>query len=387
MSKKSSASSSAKKTPYPSRKSNRLEKAKDNGNNEQLVEPSQPVPGPSREEFNKLSDTVNEMLSLLKQNANKESRETQGTTKPSDACASSFISNVFQSTLVNDSNTQPSTSSALNDQVQQPQSLNAQQNVQETIGEFIQDLTNGPNTIQSGENKFCELPGRPLDLKISDRIKQKIWACEYVDLNTLLDNDDTDLSSYTIVSNTGEPLRFGQTKSKPTIQGLGQWCSAFEIYLTIYCKKFPNDLPKIMTYMKAIKFLAHKDGDFITYDKEFRYLRQTMSLSWDTIHSGLWLECRDSKKKSNKQNNSNNFRPQSKDGNRFLGSVKHPIGYCYRFHSFGKCGRQSCKFNHGCYKCNDNPHSFSKCPNANNDKIENTNKQSNKSVTNTSKTQ
>ena len=316
--------------------------------------------GPSWEDFKRLQDTVSEMSTLIKDKF--QSMETnvdgniQNNTVRSD-CQNPepLVDNAVRFQIPSNSD---QVDRSFNDNI--PAGTRAAA-VQSSINEYIQSFTNTPQV--SGEDFGYQLPGRPIDMKISDKVKQKIWSHEYIDLYSLLDPDNLDKQSFTIVSNEGEPLRLSNTKANKTFQNLGQWCSAFEIYITVYCGKFPAELPKMMTYMNSIKNLAHRSGDYVLYDKEFRYLRQTSHIPWDMVHTSLWLECRDSKNRpANKK--SNNFRGQNRENNRSNNTPQHPIGYCFRFHSFGKCGRSSCTFKHACYKCNDSPHSVLRCAKA-----------------------
>ena len=233
-----------------------------------------------------------------------------------------------------------------------------------SVNEYLRSFMNSTN---SGE-LFYNPPGKPLDLKVSEKTKQKIWSEQYIDIATLLDPQINTQVGLTILSDPGEPIKFGPSKSTKTINSLGQWCSAFEIFITIYCQKNPGAISPLLTYMNTIKSLSHKNGDYIGYDRDFRYMKQTMNLAWDSIHTGLWLECRDNGKynktvenRNRSKSNNDSFRP--KNGNAKNGQSKiHPFGYCFRFHNYGKCGRASCKFKHTCYECNDEQHAFIKCP-------------------------
>ena len=351
--------------------------------------------GPSWDDFKKLQESVTELSQLLKQNMLPREAPIVSNQNVMSSGVNNVENNVpMNPTVSSDSNEinrvineafqQSDASQAFNDNVPST----APNSMQATMNEYIQSFTGSIAT--SGEINFYNPPGRPVDLKVNDKIRQKIWSHEYVDFNTLLDPDSDYDNSFTIVSNQGEPLKLSQTKSTKVIQSLGQWCTAFEIFLTIYCKKFPGELPKLMTYMKSVKQMAHRDGDYITYDKEFRYLKQSTNMSWDTVHAGLWLECRDSKlrkqKQKQSQNSNNSFRGNARDNSRQNGSSSHPIGYCFRYHSFGKCGRSSCTYKHACYKCNDSPHSILRCPKCNGETQTNKNEQT-KSSANSNKTQ
>ena len=342
--------------------------------------------GPSWEDFNKLQKSVAELTELFKKSVDK-SRETSVSVETANACASG-VQNVENVIDVTNQGSSVVTIPSKDDNITQGFNVNnpnSTDTVQSTINDYLRSFTTNSNP-STGEQQYYSPPGRPIDLKVTDKVKQKIWASEYVDLVSLLDPDQDNNSSFTLVSNDGD-LRLAPNKSTKVIQSLGQWCSAFEIYLTIYCSKYPQELPKIMTYMNSVKTLAHRDGDYITYDKEFRYMKQTSNLQWDNIHTGLWLECRD--KPSRKQNSynkkngngSSSFRASNNKGN---SSPKHPFGYCFRFHSFGKCGRSSCSYIHACYKCNDSPHSITRCPKAGSDTLQ-TNTKQDKQATNPNK--
>ena len=284
---------------------------------------SHPSSGPSWEDFRKLQESVAEMSNLLKQNM----LPREAPNKNSNVNSNGVITNVIpiDSSIPSGSLVQPlndmSTSNVdrvINEAFQQSEAghafndntpIAASTTMQATINDYIQSFT-GPST-SSGETSYYAPPGKPIDLKVTDRVRQKIWSHEYIELSSLLDPDTDSDNSYTIVSNQGEPLKLSHTKSTKTIQNLGQWCSAFEIFLTIYCRKFPAELPKLMTYMNSVKKLAHRDGDYISYDRDFRYLKQSTNLSWDTVHTTLWLECSIVKalnKRNGKKNNSSSFR-------------------------------------------------------------------------------
>ena len=127
----------------------------------------------------------------------------------------------------------------------------------------------------------------------------------------MLDSKEEDSTSYQLVSSQGGPISITPNRVTKKINGLGQWCSAFMVYITIYCKKFPDQLSDLTTYMSAIKLLSHRGGDYLTYDKEFRLLRQTTNMPFSIVHASLWLECRDAKIHNNQSNNKQSNKPAS----------------------------------------------------------------------------
>ena len=222
----------------------------------------------------------------------------------------------------------------------------------------IQDSVNSHLSQLVGQDAF-QAPGKyipndlPIDLKVTDKVKNMIWSNQYIDISILLDPSlecDND-SNFDVVGHFGEPLMVAPKKAKSTILNLGQWCSAFSVFMDVYCQKYPSELSALFTYMNTIKKLAHRSVNYIMYDQEFRYLRQTQNMPWNVTHSGLWLECRDPENSLKSQRNQkgrsfqNNKPSQSNQGGK---KSNHPTTYCFRYHSYGKCGRPSCNFKHYC---------------------------------------
>ena len=56
-------------------------------------------------------------------------------------------------------------------------------------------------------------------------------------------------------------------------------------------EKYPSDAPLLMKCCKVMRDIASKASDWLFYDKQFRYIRQSApdSSPWDTIHWELWL--------------------------------------------------------------------------------------------------
>ena len=227
------------------------------------------------------------------------------------------------------------------------------------IDQHVNNLIQGNNVNNLSQSTYTSLD-RPIDVKVSDKIRDKIWSGQYVDLTSLLDTQHDDTATFQIVSNAGEPLRLAPHKPSNKITSLSKWTDAFLVYFTIYTRKYPDQVPKLTAYMQLIKRLAIKGGDFLFYDREFRYLRQSGHSGWD-VHLDLWLEARDFRGSSNNtqttnnskqyntnnnRNNNNSFRGQSRTPNK----SPHPMGYCFRYHTTGHCNNfAACSFRHTCY--------------------------------------
>ena len=237
------------------------------------------------------------------------------------------------------------------------------QQVDQSVSQHLASFINQPST--SGPGNYTP-NDKPVDYKVDDKTKQMIWNNQYINLANLLDPEAFDQDpSLNLVYSQNRSISLAPQKQK-AIDNLGQWCSAFSIYLTVRCQKYPHELPQLMTYMNTVKNLAHRNGNYLKYDQEFRYLRQSDILPWNTTHFGLWSECRDSP--NNRSNNTRSNRSKQHTNQSYnrntSNNPQHPPGYCFRFHNGKNCSSASCKFKHCCYNsaCNEANHSIIQCP-------------------------
>ena len=290
---------------------------------------------PSRQEFQQLSKTVNELTDLIKSLKNDKSLNDSNKNLQNVTDVVPSVNNI---TL--DENTNAG-SMATNTQVVDHE-IDVSRNDSSRLD--IRDLASGTqnqndnsalqfnqindsiathlSTLMGDEEAFPK-PGnytptdQPVDMKVSEKIRNMIWSNQYIDLGVLLDPTlEHNKPKFEFVGQSGESVTIAPKKPARLINGLGQWCSAFTVFINIYCQKYPNELPMLFTYMNTIKKLSHRNGLYLTYDEEFRYMRQSQPLPWNITHSGLWLECRDNpnhskNQKGGKNRNQNGFRTNS----------------------------------------------------------------------------
>ena len=303
---------------------------------------------PSMDQFNSLSNTILELKDMLRSITSTSTSINAVTNQSNDHTVVTHDSNNVAH-IPNMHNTQNvSTSAHSVDNYQLP-------NFASSISQVVDQQVN--SLISQGENphrqgNFDDI-SRSIDLKVTDKIKNLIWSNQYVELSTLLDSKSDIQDGFKIISGEGDTLCLTTHKPTKKITNLGLWCDAFLIYLTVYSRKYTTVTPQLTTYMHNVKMLAHKGGDFIYYDEEFRFMRQrNPAIGWE-IDSNLWLECRDVRGVAPRSSNNirpksnSNFRPQSSTT-----SVKspHPTGYCYKFHGQGRCpNNNNCMYKHICY--------------------------------------
>ena len=174
-----------------------------------------------------------------------------------------------------------------------------------------------------------------LSSRVSSKVKAKIWSNEYLDFGTLLSfSPNNQRYSLSLASSDGETTRPHLTlePSQPVkkIQTINQWLSAFNIFVAIYSEKLPTDTPKLMKYCEIVRDIAAKPGDWLYYDEQFRFIRQSAPAQypWDAIHWELWLKA------------VTNFRPKtqfsSDKGPMRSRSQSFPRGTCWLAFPCGK---------------------------------------------------
>ena len=220
-------------------------------------------------------------------------------------------------------------------------------------------LISGPSTNSASS------PRQPLSIiaivlgaRVGPKLKAKIWANEFVDFGCLLSltpsKERYSLSSAPSGTSSAQPQLILEPVHAPKkIQSLNQWLTAFYTFVAIYVKKYPSDAQRLMKYCEVVGDIASKPGDWMFYEEQFRYIRQSAAVSypWDTIHWELWLRA------------VTNFRakpatPADKVSPRSRGRQTFPRGTCWAFQGGRFCG--GCHFPHLCFKCG-SPHPASQC--------------------------
>ena len=222
-----------------------------------------------------------------------------------------------------------------------------------------------------------------LDRKIPQYVMQDIWEDKLVDLELLLDKKQDPTAPMVLKTvqsdNLGELVQVVKPKPPKTIVNIDQWTYAFDIYISMYTRKYWHETHNLLTYSNKVKELAAKGGDFLRYDEEFRKMRARYGTPWETPDLELWVDCHQAALPSQVMNIINTlnqhtslnspFRPPTKpitlpDSTPDLSDIpkpRHPNGACYTYHNKGRCGRAQCKFSHLCYQCGQK-HSVFKCP-------------------------
>ena len=123
------------------------------------------------------------------------------------------------------------------------------------------------------------------------------------------------------------------------IHSIQQWVSAFNIYVSVYTERFKHETLQLMKYHEVVRDMAEKLFDWLWYDEQFRYIRQSdpQSYPWDQIHWELWLEASSTVRKH--QPFTNKVHNQTRQHFR---QPFYPKGTCRAFQAGKQCS--GCQF-------------------------------------------
>ena len=164
--------------------------------------------------------------------------------------------------------------------------------VEDATSKEIEALT---NTVAAGRLTFpTEKPEETfssvtfdLESRVSDRVKAKIWANEYVDFGSLL-TVSPDESKYriSVTDDHDHPsLCLEHVKQKRRSLTIDQWLTTFNVFVAVYTIKTPSAINSLMKYCEVVRDIAAKQGNWRYYDEQIRFLRQSKPdrYPWDNV--------------------------------------------------------------------------------------------------------
>ena len=233
-----------------------------------------------------------------------------------------------------------------------------QHGVRDTIRENANVISGGHDASGQSEEPLTPIFSSiaiPLGGNVSDKLKAKIWADEFVHFSALLE-PSVNQSRYAVNLSPAQgdkqaSLTFEQHHAAKKIVSINQWITAFNIFAAIKCQTKPRESVNLFKYCEIVRDIAAKMGDWAMYDEQFRYLRQSAPerFPWEAVHWELWLKATTTFRASKP---TTNFRA-SKQSRQSFGQ-----GTCWSFNAGKFCG--GCKYAHKCSNCGAK-HAASQC--------------------------
>ena len=246
--------------------------------------------GVSRSEFQTLKASMNSMRELFTSFVNNFSssdnndnhREASNLTPPQQSgIGVQPVTTQPSSSLNNDSNIGPPNTVSHSEDV-------VQRAIAAHVATMVGPQVSGPHFT----GKQNESVSYQLDRKVNQTIIQEIWDEKYIDFSNLLEKSD-DMEQGLIIkyAEPGEPLTLVPPKGKSQITSIKQWAQAFDIFHSIYSRKYPHQTHNLLTYAATVKDLAAQGGDYLRYDQEFRRARSRYGIPWEVPENIMWTSC------------------------------------------------------------------------------------------------
>ncbi|XP_045167733.2 uncharacterized protein LOC123531018 isoform X1 [Mercenaria mercenaria] len=228
-------------------------------------------------------------------------------------------------------------------QVQAPETVPTQQlqQQQQQQAESLDDRAQSVFTGNSGCLTSASLqssPSIPLHASVNLKIKEKIWADEFVDFSTSFSKSQ---ESFSLTITPTGISSFSQSNSRKFIT-IEQWTDIFAVFSSVYRQKYPDTAEQLAQYSNTVRAIAKARGNWHYYDVQFRQLRQSHPFSWDSIHHELYIKALSQKQP---------FRPNGPQ----TGQSRKT---CNKFNRGDRC--TGCIYQHKCKTCSGN-HPHYKC--------------------------
>ena len=133
------------------------------------------------------------------------------------------------------------------------------------------------------------------------------------------------------------------------LDNIEEWTSAMLTLGAIYTERHPRAAPAMFKYVKTVRDMATRGGNWSFYDTQFRKQKARFNWQWDFIHWELHFNAMTKPVTkfpfiSTERNVSQN--------NRNLQPFHIPRGFCWGYHKTGKCANPApCHFKHACFRC------------------------------------
>ena len=119
-------------------------------------------------------------------------------------------------------------------------------------------------------------PSLPIDARVSDKLRSKIWNNEFIEFGALLTNPIVE-HRYQVTISSSEKGSFFSLCLEPVnkskkILSIETWLSCFHVFVGIYTSRFRHEAPTLMKYEEVVQDLAFRSFNWQFYDENFRFL-------------------------------------------------------------------------------------------------------------------
>ncbi|CAH3194905.1 unnamed protein product [Porites evermanni] len=130
-----------------------------------------------------------------------------------------------------------------------------------------------------------------ISVAVAQAVKDAMAAHQATVSSTVMPTPTPSAAVEQVVQNEFLSYTTGTIEQAPLPPLLGVGDQPSHPFSSIAVNLGSRDALKLMKYCEVVRDLANKSGDWIFYDEQFRYLRQSSAelYPWDQIHWELWL--------------------------------------------------------------------------------------------------
>ena len=195
-------------------------------------------------------------------------------------------------------------------------------------------------------------PFVPVDLHIDDKLKNRIWANEAIDMALLVKGGESVSVGLQITKSTqGSLVQIAEVPQKASFLSESQWLAAWNIFGAIYLQRHPGEAPKLAVHFQQVQKLMQLKADWRGYDTAIRRMIQQGRQRWGQHNPSIFTDAR------LKFITTQGFQA---GGQNQRSRFPVPQGFCFAFGQNQKCLRRSCIFKHSCAHCGA-PHATLTC--------------------------
>ena len=230
-----------------------------------------------------------------------------------------------------------------------------------------------PPPLQDSQRRQGESPTRARvyqddlgpNMKVSDTVKRKILAGEFVEMSDVLDTKpqvDTQVPDWLHHLPGWQGTAKSSTQDKKALP-IAEWVTAFHKFMYVYTKAdvHQDEFRDMLAYMNEVIRIASEGRDWSDYDRKFRTERADQpvgsKMRWSYFHAMHYQHLKKSDTTGrNGYGQGRSAQQLFREGPRQQGRPTNiPFGYCYNYHQPNeRCvSTRTCKYRHECpvYGC------------------------------------
>ncbi|XP_052229228.1 uncharacterized protein LOC127843584 [Dreissena polymorpha] len=155
-----------------------------------------------------------------------------------------------------------------------------------------QAVSQHTNSLAGNGIQFAEPIGTPIINQIKSKTRKLIWKNMFVDMAFLLPSSQNPSTlQFTLQLDDQHSFTINPTSRSKKINTIEAWTTAFIRFMAVYLHKYPFEAQQLLKYMEIVRDIARRRPGmaFLYYDTQFRLLRESVLMPWDSIHREYWL--------------------------------------------------------------------------------------------------